>query len=34
MRSFAENDVTQPFQQVGNVQEVRLQAERGYAFVR
>ncbi|KAI7855782.1 hypothetical protein BDC45DRAFT_480459 [Circinella umbellata] len=30
----AENDVTQAFQQVGNVQEIRLQAERGYAFVR
>ncbi|KAI9243401.1 hypothetical protein BDA99DRAFT_530510 [Phascolomyces articulosus] len=30
----AENDITQPFQQVGTVQEVRLQAERGYAFVR
>ncbi|KAI8146806.1 hypothetical protein BJV82DRAFT_599931 [Fennellomyces sp. T-0311] len=29
-----ENDVSHPFQQVGTVQEVRLQAERGYAFVR
>lgn len=31
---YIENDLLQPFQRFGFVQEIKLQADRGFAFVK